>query len=362
MQYRRAEVRLTIQFVNESLALTGGFRVVLEHATRLIRRGHAVRLLAPPIRAPRPGASLAAWRGWLYRRFSGSIEDGLRSYGMIGAVQHIDPSRCAEVPAGDAVVATAWPTAEWVADMPERAGRKYYLVQQYEAWAGADPARVDRTWTLPLRKIVIAGWLERLATERFGSPAWARVPNGVDGVRFHPVSRRAGSPVVGMLYDLQAWKGADDGIEALWSVHRAHPEARFLLFGRHRMRHRPPPGSRYVRDPRQQVLPRLYASMDVFLNASHSEGFSLVILEAMASGVATVATAVGEVPDMGTPGRDYLMVPAKDTAALAMAVSELLSDSERRESVATAGLALAGRYTWDGATDLFERALVRGAA
>jgi glycosyltransferase involved in cell wall biosynthesis len=102
--------------------------------------------------------------------------------------------------------------------------------------------------------------------------------------------------------------------------------------------------------------------MDVFLNSSHSEGFSLVILEAMACGIATVATAVGEVPEMGTPGRDYVMVPPKDSAALAAAASDLLSDPGRRAGIAAAGLALAGTYTWERATDQFERALARGAA
>lgn len=364
-RYPRAlgeEAGLTIQFVNESLSLTGGFRVVLEHATRLRRRGHQVRLLAPPVRAPRLGAAPGPWKAWLYQKFSGKIEDGLRSYGLLDAVTRFDPAHPDQVPPADQVVATAWPTAEWVAAMPPGAGEKFYLVQQYEAWGGADPARVDRTWTLPLRKIVIAGWLERFAVERFGSPVWARIPNGVDRDRFHPLPRAAGAPVVGMLYDLQPWKGADDGIAALWEVHRAHPSTRFLLFGRNRVRHALPPGTRYVRDPQQALLPGLYAEMDVFLNTSHSEGFSLVVLEAMACGAATVATAVGEVPEMGVPGEEYLMVPAKDPHAQAAAVNRLLADPQLRARVAAAGIAMTGRYTWDRATDQFERALMREAA
>jgi glycosyltransferase involved in cell wall biosynthesis len=123
------------------------------------------------------------------------------------------------------------------------------------------------------------------------------------------------------------------------------------------MRHRLPAGTRYVRNPSQAAISRLYASMDVFLNSSHSEGFSLVTLEAMASGCALVATAVGEVPEMGRPGEEYLMAPPRAPRALAEAVVTLVRDPARRRAVAEAGLALARRHSWEHATELLERAI-----
>jgi glycosyltransferase involved in cell wall biosynthesis len=343
---------MRIQFVNQSLVLTGGMRVVCEHAARLRRRGHEVTLLAPPLRLPELGrATLGAWKHYAYERWSGRIEDGLRGYGLESAVVRFDPARPDRVPGADAVIATAWPTAEWVDAMPAAAGQRYYLVQQYEAWTDEIRNRVDATWRLPLRKIVIAGWLERMARERFGESVWARIPNGVDTARFRPRADAGREPIrVGLLYDASPWKGTDDGVRALRRLG-------FVVFGRPRLRHRLPPRSRYVRDPRQAGLPAVYQAMDIYLNSSHSEGFSLVILEAMACGCATVATAVGEVPEMGRPGIEYLMVPAHDPEAIANAALELVRDPARRRSVAEAGLSLARRYTWDRATDLLENAL-----
>jgi len=313
--------------------------------------------------APRlGGAPLGAWKHYAYQRWSGRIEDGLRAYGLGDAVVRFDPERPGQVPAADAVVATAWPTAEWVAAMPVSAGRKFYLVQQYEAWTEEIRPRVDATWGLPLRKIVIAGWLERLARERFGQPVWARIPNGVDAERFRPGPATTGDPggravTVGMLYEISPWKGAADGVAALWRMHQAEPGLRFVVFGRPRLRLALPPGSRYVRDPRQADLPSVYQAMDIYLNSSHSEGFSLVILEAMACGCATVATAVGETPEMGRPGIEYLMVPPRDPDAIANTALELVRDPGRRRSIAEAGLAMARRYTWEHATELLEQAL-----
>lgn len=99
--------------------------------------------------------------------------------------------------------------------------------------------------------------------------------------------------------------------------------------------------------------------MDVFLNSSHSEGFSLVILESMACGCALVATAVGETPEMGRPGEQYLMTPPHDPERLADAALSLLRDPPRMRGMAAAGLALARSYDWGRATDMLEQALTR---
>jgi glycosyltransferase involved in cell wall biosynthesis len=54
-------------------------------------------------------------------------------------------------------------------------------------------------------------------------------------------------------------------------------------------------------------------------------------LEAFASGVAVVASAVGGLPEMVDPGRTGLLFQAGDVAALAAALSGLLADRAARE-------------------------------
>ncbi len=340
-----------IQFVLDWPVLTGGVRVVYEHARQLMARGHSVRLLYRQVRMPGTAGSVIDWKRYAYARFTHGIRDGLRSYGLEGVAVEFDPLRPGDVPDGDVVMATAYITAEWVAAMPGRAGRKFYLVQGYEAWSEDIRERVEATWKLPLRKVVIAGWLERMARDRFGERAW-RIPNGVDTARFHPAGRVDRVPgTVGMIYDHALWKGATEGLEALRTVRVEVPQAAFLLFGRSQPRHELPAGTRYVRDPRQQDLPGLYRDIDIFLSSSRSEGFSLTTLEAMACGCALVATDVGEVPEMGRPGEEYLMVPQQDAPAMALAMLSLLKDPDKRRAVAEAGLALTRRYTWERATD-----------
>jgi glycosyltransferase involved in cell wall biosynthesis len=60
---------------------------------------------------------------------------------------------------------------------------------------------------------------------------------------------------------------------------------------------------------------------------SRSEGSPNVLLEAMASGVPVAATAVGGVPEIATDLETALLVPPRDTRALARALGRLLDEA-----------------------------------
>ena len=84
-----------------------------------------------------------------------------------------------------------------------------------------------------------------------------------------------------------------------------------------------------------QVAP-LLALADVFLLPSEQEGFGLAALEAMACGVPTVASDVGGIPELITPGEDGMLCPVGDTDAMTDACAALLGDADRYETVAVA--------------------------
>jgi glycosyltransferase involved in cell wall biosynthesis len=67
-------------------------------------------------------------------------------------------------------------------------------------------------------------------------------------------------------------------------------------------------------------------AFDVFINASLFEGASNAIIEALAAGVAIIATRVGGNPDVVDAEETGLLVPAKDAAAIEAALLRLYSD------------------------------------
>jgi glycosyltransferase involved in cell wall biosynthesis len=77
-------------------------------------------------------------------------------------------------------------------------------------------------------------------------------------------------------------------------------------------------------------VPELLPAFDVFALSSRFEGLPIALLEAMAAGLACVATSVGGIPEVITDGRDGLLVEPGDPDALAIALGKALSDDRLR--------------------------------
>ncbi len=96
-----------------------------------------------------------------------------------------------------------------------------------------------------------------------------------------------------------------------------------------------------VTDLRQHL-----SSADIFVLPSRSEGFSNAIVEAMAASLPVVATNVGGNAEAVIDGVSGFLVPPEDPAALAAAITRVLSDPSRAKAMGLAGRALAAeRFT-----------------
>lgn len=83
----------------------------------------------------------------------------------------------------------------------------------------------------------------------------------------------------------------------------------------------------------------LLAASDIFALTSVSEAASLTLLEAMASRLPVVVTAVGGNPELVRAGVDGLLVPRGDAQATAEAIGSLLDDPARAQTMGQAGAA-----------------------
>ena len=97
-------------------------------------------------------------------------------------------------------------------------------------------------------------------------------------------------------------------------------------------------------DKSEKVL--YYKSADVFVHPSMYEIFGIVNLEAMACGVPIVASKVGGVPDVVKDGENGLLVPPKDSEALADAIIYLLENEDVRDKMGKNGWEKVGDYSW----------------
>lgn len=209
---------------------------------------------------------------------------------------------------------------------------------------------------------------------------WARLAPGVDVDLWAPTAERQARvralrsrlglvdrPVVACVSRLVPRKGQDRLIAAWPRVLRRIPDAVLLLVGAGSYAKRLQAqasslGDRVVFTGRvpYEELPDYTALADVAtlparrrLGGLDVEGLGIVLLEAAALGIPTIACDTGGVPDALVPGTTGLLLSQADgesefVAQLADALVDLLSDPARREQMGRAGRAwVQENWTWD---------------
>jgi len=166
------------------------------------------------------------------------------------------------------------------------------------------------------------------------------IPSGIDTDRFAPLPAAdyqgrlgipAGRRVVGIVTRGRVRKGVEEFVQAMAMVRAARPEACAVVVGEVT----PEPlaalasqnglnGHLHFLGPRADMA-EVLSAFDLFVLSSHDEGMSNAILEAMAMRKPVVATDVGGTVEVVQPDRTGLLVPPKDPAALAAAITRMLN-------------------------------------
>lgn len=126
-------------------------------------------------------------------------------------------------------------------------------------------------------------------------------------------------------------KGGEILLEALPLLHRRNPAVRVLLAGPGEFPGAPAANASWRGWLDSEGKASALAEADVFVLPSVSEGMPIALLEAMAGGLAIVATRVGAVPEILTDGTDAALVPPRDPEAMAEALAGLAADRGLRE-------------------------------
>ena len=167
---------------------------------------------------------------------------------------------------------------------------------------------------------------------------------GVDTQRFRPELPRSWRTqmgwgeqhiVFGIVANFRACKRHTDFVQAAAIVLQQFPNARFVMVGAdYGLREAVTKQiselglEQKVRivdsDPHPE---KIFSAMDVYVCTSESEGFSNVLLEAMACGKPVIATNVGGNPEAVVDGETGLLVACKSPQAVADAAKKLIQES-----------------------------------
>ncbi|MCC2978860.1 glycosyltransferase family 4 protein [Sphingomonas sp. IC4-52] len=109
-------------------------------------------------------------------------------------------------------------------------------------------------------------------------------------------------------------------------------------------------------------LGRAVASMDIFFNPSVTETFGNVTLEAMAASIPVIAARASGAVGLVDDGVTGFLVEPRDIASYADALSALIKDPQRRETMGRAGNQKAAGYRWDAINEAVLNAYLEDAA
>jgi glycosyltransferase involved in cell wall biosynthesis len=154
---------------------------------------------------------------------------------------------------------------------------------------------------------------------------------------------------------LTGQKGFDMLIRAWADVAREHPDWELRIYGNGPKRGELEAlvqvlhlGDRVKLMGATRTLGSELASASLFVLSSRFEGFGMVLVEAMSKGLPVVSFDCPRGPaELIHNGVDGVLVPARDVAALARAISALLGDPERRRRYAEAGLEKSRGFSLD---------------
>jgi glycosyltransferase involved in cell wall biosynthesis len=204
--------------------------------------------------------------------------------------------------------------------------------------------------------IAISMRIMKLLRQDVGLPAERLhlVPSAVDTARFRPqadVERVRlmldvpdAAPLIGVAAQLIRRKGHEVLLEALAPVVQAHPDVRVLLFGQG------PLAARLERRIKRlglsdhvrlvgfrHDLERLLPGLDLVVHPALTEGLGVALLEALACGVAVIASNVGGIPDLIEDRVSGRLVAPGDAQALGAVITQMLDDPSLRRRLGAAG-------------------------
>jgi len=251
------------------------------------------------------------------------------------------------------------------ADVPRPGVQENRLLQRPLRWL------VRRVWREADVVSAVSEGLAEAASRLAPGLSCRVVPNGVDTSLFSPAPERNARTEgpVRLLYvgRLRRFKGLLELLDAVAEViHTRGIPCRLDIAGsgpmerllRRRVAERALRRHvRFLGRVSHETMPELYRAADLFVFPSHAEGMSNALLEAMASGLAVVATAVEGSRELIRDGVEGLLVPPGDTRRLEEAIALLAADPSRRRTFGRNARKRVEALSWPAVAEMYQELL-----
>jgi glycosyltransferase involved in cell wall biosynthesis len=339
----------------------GGMKIVYEYANRLCAKGWRVNIIHPAaIDSPRESGYRKSkhyirYLIWLvFKLYLPSswftVAHGVRLLWVPNLLEK-------QIPDADYIVACPAVSAFSVNSYSPRKGRKFYFIQHFEDWS-MKKEDVEKTWKLPLKKIVVSQWLKSLA-HTLGEEAVC-IPNGLDFTFFRETKQFHERPFRSILFISHTLdiKGTRYCVEACDLLKKKYPDITITTFSRY---HKPagfPLYITYYCNPSQEQLRELYNSSAIYISASLSEGWDLPLCEAILCGCVAVATDINGHREYLQEGVNGFYCKPASAESIVDRVEYVLTHPNAARALSETAHQTLKQYDWDSRVRLFEEALL----
>jgi hypothetical protein len=291
---------MKINLLVPEIVRSGGIRVIFEFANRLTDKGHDVILYTPaiPFNPFKPEIKLYVAKHqfkYFTRQIFGNPKLPRNIFSYRFEIKAIPAINNYFVRDSDAIFATSWTTSFHVNKLDISKGKKYYLIQDYEIW-NSNEKLVDKSYTLPLNRIVIAEHLRLFFKKKFKVDSKV-IRYGIDFDFFQNNKKQYGNSnrsILFMDHPLKN-KNAIAAIDTIKLLKEKYTNITVRGFGMDKF-HEIPDYVEFTVNPDDNKIRELYSESDIFIYPTLFEGCPTTPAEAMACKCAVVANASAEIP------------------------------------------------------------------
>lgn len=323
---RNGEGKIKIIFVLQSFGMSGGIKIVFEHAIRLAERGFDIEVWGLDSKTPWDTSE-----NFRVRSFKNYDK-------LIDALSQEEAIK----------VATWWETAfpVWLSSVIK--GIPVYFIQEFETWFYPNDiiaqASVVSCYRKEFRNLTTSQYnLDEI--NAIGLRATA-IPCGYDDTIYKvlPKAKREKNVILAVgrtffqknfNFTFKAWKSLGDKRSPMW------------LFGIEPEMEKLDKKIKYFKKPSNEGVNKIYNQATIFVQTSRHEGFSLPILEAMAAGCPVICTDAHGNRDFCFDNKNCLIVEHDNVNGLAKSIDKLIKDEKLRNKLSQEALKTVKQYRWD---------------
>lgn len=386
-----------VNYVMWGVGMTGGNVTFTEIGKRLIKKGHRVTITAfdgghgimtakgfkPKWEPDIPIEYIPVNLSNRYWRFLGNLACSiLKPRASAGEWEMIN--RIIDyIPECDVNVATYFPSA-FAVYLSKKGRARFYHMQHYEplffdvqapyrppfprivqalasrllekvAPQNLEARLAELSYLLPLNRIANSSWLQETLKEKHGAES-TLINHAIRNEVFYPrpeIQKSSKKRILCLGKTSLFWKGVDTLIGALKIVTKEQNDIELVLYGSEKHPEVDFP-HKYVFNPSFNELAELYCSSSIVACPSWYESFPAPPLEGMACGIPVVTTSIGT-EDYARDGENCLVVPPRDSEAMANGILRLLSNEDLCKKLREEGLKTAQRFSWDETANKVEK-------